>query len=172
MNIHEYQAAEILARHGLPVNEGKVASTPEEARAIAAEFGGVVVVKAQVHTGGRGKAGGVRVVKSPDEAFAAAQDILGLDIKGHTVHKVLVARGADIRKEVYISAVMNRPQRTIMIMSSAEGGVEIETVAAEHPEAIVTASLSGTRDRVRSRARAEAGEWLRRHCRATVRRLP
>ncbi|MCA9835237.1 MAG: acetate--CoA ligase family protein, partial [Thermomicrobiales bacterium] len=138
MNIHEYQAAEILAKHGIPVNPGKVATTPEEARDIAAEFGGVVVVKAQVHTGGRGKAGGVKVVKSPDEAYEAAKAILGMDIKGHIVNKVLIAKGADIQKEVYISAVMNRPQRTIMVMSSAEGGVEIETVAEENPDAIVT----------------------------------
>lgn len=138
MNIHEYQAAEILARHGIPVNPGKVATTPEEARAIAAEFGGVVVVKAQVHTGGRGKAGGVKVVKSPDEAFEAASAILGMDIKGHTVNKVLVAAGADIQKEVYVSAVMNRPDRKIMIMASAEGGMEIEIVAEENPDAIIT----------------------------------
>lgn len=138
MNIHEYQAAEILAKHGIPVNPGKVATTPEEARDIAAEFGGVVVVKAQVHTGGRGKAGGVKVVKNPDEAYEAAKAILGMDIKGHIVNKVLIAKGADIQKEVYISAVMNRPQRTIMVMSSAEGGVEIEKVAEENPDAIVT----------------------------------
>ena len=138
MNIHEYQAAEILAKHGIPVNPGKVATTPEEARDIAAEFGGVVVVKAQVHTGGRGKAGGVKVVKSPDEAYEAAKAILGMDIKGHTVNKVLVAAGADIQKEVYVSAVMNRPERKIMIMASAEGGMDIEQVAEESPEAIIT----------------------------------
>lgn len=138
MNIHEYQAAEILAKHGIPVNPGKVATTPEEAREIAAEFGGVVVVKAQVHTGGRGKAGGVKVVKSPDEAFEAARAILGMDIKGHTVNKVLVAAGADIQKEVYVSAVMNRPDRKVMIMASAEGGMEIEIVAEENPDAIIT----------------------------------
>ena len=138
MNIHEYQAAEILAKHGIPVNPGKVATTPEEARTIAAELGGVVVVKAQVHTGGRGKAGGVKVVKNRDEAFDAAKAILGMDIKGHRVNKVLVAAGADIKKEVYVSAVMNRPARKIMIMASAEGGVEIEQVAEENPDAIIT----------------------------------
>ncbi len=138
MNIHEYQAAEILAKHGIPVNPGKVATTPEEARDIAAGFGGVVVVKAQVHTGGRGKAGGVKVVKSPEEAYEAAKAILGMDIKGHTVNKVLVAAGADIAKEVYVSAVMNRPDRKIMIMASAEGGMDIEQVAEENPEAIIT----------------------------------
>ena len=138
MNIHEYQASEILAKHGIPVNPGKVATTPEEARAIAAEFGGVVVVKAQVHTGGRGKAGGVKLAKTPDEAFDAAKAILGMDIKGHTVNKVLVAAGADIQKEVYVSAVMNRPDRKVMIMASAEGGMEIEVVAEENPDAIVT----------------------------------
>jgi succinyl-CoA synthetase beta subunit len=137
MNVHEYQAAELLAKHGVPVNPGKVATTPDEAEQIAREFGGVVVVKAQVHSGGRGKAGGVKVVKSPEEARAAAEAILGMDIKGHTVNKVLVAKGADIAKEFYISAVMNRPARKIMIMASAEGGVEIEQVAAETPEKII-----------------------------------
>lgn len=138
MNIHEYQAAEILAKYGIPNSLGKVATTPEAARDIAAEFGGVVVVKAQVHTGGRGKAGGVKVVKNPDEAYDAASKILGLDIKGHIVNKVLVVPGAEIQKEVYVSAVMNRPARKIMIMASSEGGVEIEQVAADTPEAIVT----------------------------------
>jgi succinyl-CoA synthetase beta subunit len=137
MNVHEYQAAELLAKHGVPVNPGKVATTPDEAEQIARDFGGVVVVKAQVHTGGRGKAGGVKVVKSPEEARAAAEAILGMDIKGHTVNKVLVAKGADIASEFYISVVMNRPSRKIMIMASAEGGVEIETVAAESPEKLV-----------------------------------
>jgi succinyl-CoA synthetase beta subunit len=137
MNVHEYQAAELLAKHGVPVNPGKVATTPDEAEQIAREYGGTVVVKAQVHTGGRGKAGGVKVVKSPEDARAAAEAILGMDIKGHTVNKVLVAKGADIAKEFYISAVMNRPARKIMIMASAEGGVEIEQVAAETPEKIV-----------------------------------
>lgn len=137
MNIHEYQASEILAKYGIPVNPGKVATTPEEARTIAAEFGGVVVVKAQVHTGGRGKAGGVKVCKDRDEAFDAAKAILGMDIKGHKVNKVLVASGADIQKEVYVSAVMNRPARKIMIMASAEGGMEIEQVAEENPDALV-----------------------------------
>ena len=138
MNIHEYQASEILAKHGIPVNPGKVATTPEEARAIAAEFGGVVVIKAQVHTGGRGKAGGVKIAKNRDEAFDAAKAILGMDIKGHKVNKVLVASGADIQKEVYVSAVMNRPARKIMIMASSEGGMEIDQVAEENPDAIVT----------------------------------
>jgi succinyl-CoA synthetase beta subunit len=137
MNVHEYQAAELLAKHGVPVNPGKVATTPDEAEHIAREFGGTVVVKAQVHTGGRGKAGGVKVVKSPEEARAAAESILGMDIKGHTVNKVLIAQGADIAKEFYLSIVMNRPARKIMVMASAEGGVEIETVAEESPEKIV-----------------------------------
>lgn len=138
MNIHEYQAAEILARHGVPVNPGKVAETADEAAQIAADFGGTVVVKVQVHTGGRGKAGGVKIAHSPEEARAAADAILGMDIKGHTVHKVYVAKGADIAKEFYISAVMDRPNRKIMIMTSAEGGMDIETVAAETPDRIVT----------------------------------
>jgi succinyl-CoA synthetase beta subunit len=137
MNVHEYQAAELLAKHGVPVNPGKVATTPDEAEQIARDFGGTVVVKAQVHTGGRGKAGGVKVVKTPEDARAAAEAILGMDIKGHTVNKVLIAQGADIAKEFYLSVVMNRPSRKLMVMASAEGGVEIEKVAAATPEKLV-----------------------------------
>jgi succinyl-CoA synthetase beta subunit len=137
MNIHEYQAAEILHRHGLPVNPGKVATTPEEAAAIAAEFGTLVVVKAQVHTGGRGKAGGIKLAKSPEDAADAARAILGMDIRGHTVNKVLVAKGASIASEFYLGVILDRPNRTILIMASAEGGVDIEEVARVSPEKIV-----------------------------------
>jgi succinyl-CoA synthetase beta subunit len=137
MNVHEYQAAEVLANYGIPVNPGKVAATPEEAESIATELGGTVVVKAQVHTGGRGKAGGVKLAKSPAEARKAAKDILGMDIRGHTVHKVLIAKGADIASEFYLGVVLDRPNRKVLIMSSAEGGVEIEEVAKTDPDKIV-----------------------------------
>ncbi len=137
MNIHEYQAAEILHRHGVPVNPGKVASTPKEAADIAAEFGTVVAVKAQVHTGGRGKAGGIKLAKSPDEAESAAGAILGMDIRGHIVNKVLVAKGASIAAEYYLGVILDRDNRQILIMASAEGGVDIEEVARNTPEKIV-----------------------------------
>ncbi|MGN6032803.1 MAG: ADP-forming succinate--CoA ligase subunit beta [Thermomicrobiales bacterium] len=137
MNVHEYQAAEILARYGVPVNPGKVATTPEEAAAAAGEFGGTVAVKAQVHSGGRGKAGGIKLAHSPEEAADAARQILGMDIRGHVVNKVLVAKGAQIDKEFYLGVVLDRPNRRILVMASAEGGVEIEEVARVAPEKIV-----------------------------------
>lgn len=137
MDVHEYQAAELLAKHGVPVNPGRVASTPEEAAAAAAELGGTVAVKAQVHIGGRGKAGGIKLAHNPDEAKSAAEAILGMDIKGHVVSKVLVAKGADIASEFYLGVVLDRPNRKVLIMSSAEGGVEIEEVARTSPEKIV-----------------------------------
>lgn len=137
MNIHEYQAAEILARHGIPTNEGQVATTADEAERIAVSFGSTVAIKAQVHSGGRGKAGGIRIAKSPSAARDAAEAILGLDIQGHTVHKVLVVRGADIAKEFYLGVVLDRPNRRVLVMASAEGGVDIEEVARERPERIV-----------------------------------
>jgi succinyl-CoA synthetase beta subunit len=136
MNIHEYQAAELLARYGIPINPGRVATTPDEAAAVASELGGTVVVKAQVHTGGRGKAGGVKLAHGPDEAREVASRILGMDIKGHTVHKVLVAKGVEIARELYLGIVLDRPRRQLTIMASAEGGVDIEEVARETPEKI------------------------------------
>lgn len=137
MDVHEYQAAELLARHGVPVNPGRVASTPDEAAAAAAELGGTVAVKAQVHTGGRGKAGGIKLAHNPEEARSAAEAILGMDIRGHTVNKVFVAKGADISEEFYLGVVLDRPNRKVLIMASAEGGVEIEEVARISPEKIV-----------------------------------
>ena len=137
MNVHEYQAAAILARHGIPVNPGEVATTPDEAEAIARRAGGLVVVKAQVHTGGRGKAGGVALARTPEEARAAGERILGMDIRGHTVHKVLVASGVDIGQEFYLGVVLDRPERRVLVMASAEGGMDIEEVARERPERIV-----------------------------------
>jgi succinyl-CoA synthetase beta subunit len=137
VNIHEYQAAELFAKYGLPVNLGKVARSPEEAADAARSFGGTVVIKAQVHSGGRGKAGGVKLAKSPEEAAEKAGQILGLDIRGHIVHRLLVAPGADIASEYYLGVILDREQRGITIMGSAEGGVEIEEVARVAPEKII-----------------------------------
>jgi succinyl-CoA synthetase beta subunit len=137
MNVHEYQAAEVLAAHGVPVNPGKLALNATEAANAAAEFGGIVAVKAQVHTGGRGKAGGIKLAHSPEETRTAAEAILGMDIRGHVVNKVLVAKGADIAAEYYLGVVLDRPNRKILVMASAEGGVDIEEVAANTPEKII-----------------------------------
>ncbi len=137
MNLHEYQGKELFARFGIPVLPGQVAGTPEEARDIAASLGGTVVIKAQVQAGGRGKAGGVKLAHSPDEAFERARDILALTIKGLPVRKVLVAQAADIAKEYYCAIVMDREKKAPLVMLSAEGGVEIEEVARVAPEKIV-----------------------------------
>ena len=137
MNLHEYQAKELFARYGLPVLPGQVATTPEEAADIAASIGGTVVLKAQVLTGGRGKAGGVKLAHSPEEALEKARDILALTIKGFPVRKVLVAKAADIERELYLSVVLDRAARQPLVMLSAEGGVEIEEVAKTNPEKIV-----------------------------------
>ncbi len=137
MNLHEYQGKELFARFGMPVLPGQVAGTPEEARDIAASLGGTVVIKAQVQAGGRGKAGGVKLAHSPDEAFEKARDILALTIKGLPVRKVLVAQAADIAKEYYCAIVMDREKKAPLVMLSAEGGVEIEEVARVAPEKIV-----------------------------------
>ena len=137
MNLHEYQGKELFARFGMPVLPGQVAGTPEEARDIAASLGGTVVIKAQVQAGGRGKAGGVKLAHTPDEAFERARDILALTIKGLPVRKVLVAQAADIAKEYYCAIVMDREKKAPLVMLSAEGGVEIEEVARVAPEKIV-----------------------------------
>jgi succinyl-CoA synthetase beta subunit len=137
MNLHEYQGKELFARFGMPVLPGQVAGTPEEARDIAASLGGTVVIKAQVQAGGRGKAGGVKLAHSPDEAFEKARDILALTIKGLPVLKVLVAQAADIAKEYYCAIVMDREKKAPLVMLSAEGGVDIEEVARTAPEKIV-----------------------------------
>jgi succinyl-CoA synthetase beta subunit len=136
MKIHEYQAKEILARHGIPVNSGELATTPDEAEAIARKIGKMVVVKAQVLVGGRGKAGGVKLAKTPEEAREKAQQILGMYIKGITVQKVLIADAADIAQEYYLGAILDRGSKQIVVMASAAGGVEIEEVARETPELI------------------------------------
>ncbi len=138
MNLHEYQAKRLFGEYGVPIPVGgDVATTPEEAHAIAAKIGGTVVVKAQVHIGGRGKAGGVKLAHSPEEAAEHAAAILGMDIKGLTVHKVLIDPGADIQKELYLAMLIDREERKPMIMASSEGGMDIEAVAHDTPEKIV-----------------------------------
>jgi succinyl-CoA synthetase beta subunit len=126
----------MFEKHGVPVLQGIVADTPEEARAAAEKIGGVTVVKAQVKTGGRGKAGGVKVAKTPDEAFEAAKAILGLDIKGHVVTRLMVAQGARIAQEYYFSVLLDRANRSYLSLCSYEGGMEIELLAVERPEAL------------------------------------
>ena len=136
MNLHEYQAREILARHGIPLPGGAVATTPEEARAIAARLGGPVVVKAQVHAGGRGKAGGVKLARDAAEAAAHASRILGMTIKGLTVRQVLVAPAADIASESYVGVIVDRASQRPVLMVSGAGGIDIEEVAARTPDRI------------------------------------
>lgn len=137
MNLHEYQAKRLFAEHGVPIPDGKVARSPAEAREFARELGGRVVVKAQVHTGGRGKAGGVKLANSPDEAEEAAAQILGLDIKGFIVNKVLIDQQAPgIDQEIYLAVLIDRGRRMPMIMASAAGGMDIEAVAETAPEKI------------------------------------
>jgi len=137
LKLHEYQAKEILAKYGIPVPPGKVAYTPDEAKKIAEEIGKPVVIKAQVHVGGRGKAGGVKIAKDPNEAYEVAKKILGMEIKGLTVKKVLVAEAVDIDKEYYAGLILDRASQRVTYMVSKEGGVDIEEVARENPEAIV-----------------------------------
>ncbi len=141
MDLFEYQARDLFEAHGVPVLAGIVAHTPEEAKAAAEKIGGVVVVKAQVKVGGRGKAGGVKVAKTPDEAFSYASDILGMDIKGHTVHRVMIAQGADIAEEFYFSVLLDRSNRNYLAMCSVEGGVEIEQLAVERPDALARVAV-------------------------------
>ena len=136
MNLHEYQARDILRRHGIPVPPGEVATTPAEARAIADRLGGKVVVKAQVHAGGRGKAGGVKLAKTPAEAEASAKAILGMTIKGLTVHKVLIAPAVEIASESYVGIIVDRASQRPVLMVSPAGGIDIEEVAAQTPEKI------------------------------------
>ncbi|HET7464243.1 MAG TPA: ADP-forming succinate--CoA ligase subunit beta [Longimicrobium sp.] len=137
MNIHEYQAKELLVAQGIPVPMGEVATTPEEAEAIALRLGGAVVIKAQVHAGGRGKAGGVKLAKNPQEAKEKAAAILGMQIKGLTVNKVLVAPAEDIASEAYVGIILDRASKAPVWMVSAAGGVDIEEVAATDPEKII-----------------------------------
>ncbi|UQX12112.1 ADP-forming succinate--CoA ligase subunit beta [Candidatus Mycobacterium methanotrophicum] len=134
MDLFEYQAKELFAKHNVPTTPGRVADTPEGAKAIAEEIGRPVMVKAQVKTGGRGKAGGVKYAATAEDAYTQAKNILGLDIKGHVVKKLLVAEASDIAQEYYISFLLDRANRTYLAMCSVEGGVEIEEVAATKPE--------------------------------------
>ncbi|OYX52205.1 MAG: succinate--CoA ligase subunit beta, partial [Micrococcales bacterium 32-70-13] len=141
MDLFEYQARDLFEKHGVPVLQGIIADTPEEARAAAESIGGVTVVKAQVKVGGRGKAGGVKVAKTADDAEAAARDILGLDIKGHVVKRVMVAQGADIAEEYYFSVLLDRANRNYLALCSFEGGMEIEQLAEERPEALARVAV-------------------------------
>jgi succinyl-CoA synthetase beta subunit len=136
VDLFEYQARDLFESYGVPVLPGIVADTPEEVRAAAEQLGGVTVVKAQVKVGGRGKAGGVKVAKDPQAAFEAAQSILGLDIKGHVVKRVMVAGGARIAEEFYFSVLLDRANRSYLSLTSYEGGIEIEQLAVERPEAL------------------------------------
>lgn len=144
MDLFEYQARDLFEAYGVPVLQGLIADTPEEAEAAAQKIGGTVVVKAQVKTGGRGKAGGVKVVHSPQEAKEAASKILGLDIKGHLVNRVMIAEGAQIDQEFYFSVLLDRSNRTFLVLCSVEGGIEIEQLAVERPEALARISVSAT----------------------------
>jgi succinyl-CoA synthetase beta subunit len=137
LKLHEYQSKRIFAQYGVPIPQGDVAASPEQARQIAARLGTRVVIKAQVLVGGRGKAGGIRLADGPDEAEQVADQILGMNIKGLTVKKVLVDEAADIAKEIYLGIVIDRTKRRPVMMASAEGGVEIEEVARATPERIV-----------------------------------
>jgi succinyl-CoA synthetase beta subunit len=136
VDLYEYQAKDLFGAHGVPVLPGDVADTPDEASRIAADLGQRVVVKAQVKTGGRGKAGGVKLADDPADAKAKAEGILGLDIKGHVVRRVLVAPASDIAEEYYFSFLLDRANRTFLAMASAVGGVEIEQLAVERPDAL------------------------------------
>jgi len=163
VDLFEHQAKELFAEYGIPVPAGRVASTPGQARAAAAEFAAAgaprVVVKAQVKTGGRGKAGGVKLAVGPDEAQAEASRILGMDIKGHSVRKVLVEEASDIAAEYYLSFLLDRANRTFLSICSAQGGVEIEEVARSSPEAVArvpVSALTGV-DRVKAVEIATAG---------------
>ena len=136
MDLFEYQGKELLRKFEVPVPEGRVATTPDEARTAAEGLGGRVVVKAQVQVGGRGKAGGIKLASSPDEASSAAEDILGMDIKGHVVKRVLIERAGTIESEYYLSFLLDRSERDVLGMMSSKGGIDIEEVAETDPDAI------------------------------------
>ena len=163
MDLFEYQARDLFEKHGVPVLGGAVAETPEEARAAAErllpEGGGRVVVKAQVKTGGRGKAGGVKLAASADEAAQVAEQILGMDIKGHTVHRVMLAPAAAIEEEYYFSVLLDRANRTYLAMASREGGMEIEQLAVEKPEALARVAVDALAgiDQAKAREITEKG---------------
>jgi succinyl-CoA synthetase beta subunit len=145
VDLYEYQGRDLFARHGLPVLDGGVATTPDEAYAIAQRLGGRVVVKAQVKVGGRGKAGGVKLAANADEARERAADILGMDIKGHTVHQVMVTETADIVAEFYFSYLLDRANRTFLCIASVAGGMEIEQVAEEQPDKVAKVAIDASK---------------------------
>lgn len=164
MDLYEYQARDLFRRHGVPVLPDRVATSPEEARdaaqALLAEGAELLVVKAQVKTGGRGKAGGVKLARTPEEAAEKAQAILGLDIKGHIVETLLIASGADIAEEYYFSILLDRSKRGHLALCSKEGGMDIETLAKERPEALAKVALdplSGIDDTIAREILHEAG---------------
>ncbi|OEV11215.1 ADP-forming succinate--CoA ligase subunit beta [Streptomyces nanshensis] len=161
MDLFEYQARDLFAKHDVPVLAGEVIDTPEAAREVTERLGGRAVVKAQVKTGGRGKAGGVKLASDPAEAVEKARAILGMDIKGHTVQKVMLAETADIAEEYYVSFLLDRTNRTFLAMASVEGGVEIEEVAATKPEALAKIpvdAIEGVTD-TKAREIAEAAKF-------------
>jgi succinyl-CoA synthetase beta subunit len=163
VDLFEYQARDLFAKHGVPVLDGAVAETPEEARAAAERLlpagGGRVVVKAQVKTGGRGKAGGVKLASSPEEAEQVANQILGMDIKGHLVHRVMLAPAASIEDEYYFSILLDRSNRTYLAMASREGGMEIELLAVEKPDALARVAVDALQgiDEAKAREITERG---------------
>ncbi|MEU8847177.1 ADP-forming succinate--CoA ligase subunit beta [Streptomyces sp. NPDC048384] len=162
MDLFEYQARDLFAKHDVPVLAGEVIDTPEAARAATERLGGKSVVKAQVKVGGRGKAGGVKLAATPDEAVARATDILGMDIKGHTVHKVMIAETApEILEEYYVSFLLDRANRTFLSIASVEGGMEIEEVAATRPEAVAKIAIDAIDgvDEAKAREIVEAAKF-------------
>jgi succinyl-CoA synthetase beta subunit len=161
VDLFEYQARDLFAAHGVPVLRGEVATTPARAKEIAGELGGKVVVKAQVKVGGRGKAGGVKLADGPDDTYAKADAILGMDIKGHLVHRVLIAEASDIEQEYYFSFLLDRSNRTFLAMASREGGVEIEQIAVETPEALAKVPIDAMVgvDNAKAREIAEAAGY-------------
>jgi succinyl-CoA synthetase beta subunit len=161
VDLYEYQAKDLFAAHGVPVLPGDVATNPEDAKAIAAKFGQAVVVKAQVKTGGRGKAGGVKLASTAEETEEKAKAILGLDIKGHIVHRVLVTPASDIAEEYYFSFLLDRANRTFLAMASVEGGMDIEEVAATKPEALAKIAIDAIQgvDEAKAREIADAANF-------------
>lgn len=161
MDLFEYQAKYLFDEHNVPVVPGEVVTTPEMAAEVAGKIGTTVVVKAQVKTGGRGKAGGVKLAADPDEAAGHAANILGMDIKGHTVHRVLVTEAAEIAEEYYVSFLLDRAERAFLAMASVEGGVEIEEVAATNPEALAKIRVDAIEgvDAARARQIVEAAKF-------------
>jgi succinyl-CoA synthetase beta subunit len=161
VDLFEYQAKQVFRKYGVPVSLGEVTTTPDGAKDIAEKLGGVTVVKAQVKIGGRGKAGGVKVAKTPDDAKECAEQILGMDIKGHTVHRVLVDPGADIQQEYYVSYLLDRSNRTFLAMASYEGGMEIEQLAEERPDALARVPVDASTgvDQAKAREIASAAKF-------------